>query len=55
MNKVQPRYKLNRRPYKGETWKILERVGDGWRVHSQYSHSCLRDEAFKKLTKGDAV
>lgn len=43
-------YKLRRRPYKGETWDIMVRSSDSpWRVHSTYTHSCFRDEAFKKL------
>ncbi|UYE94787.1 hypothetical protein SBP_00035 [Klebsiella phage SBP] len=46
-------YKLRRRPYKGETWDIMVRSSDSpWRVHSTYTHSCFRDEAFKKLKEG---
>lgn len=50
MNKSK-RYKLKRKPYKGETWDILEKSGEGWIVHSSYPYSSLRDEAFKKLVK----
>lgn len=43
-------YKLRRQPYKGESWDILVKDRDSpWRIHSSYSHSCFRDEAFKKL------
>lgn len=49
------KYKNGRRPYKGETWKILcSQDGKTWQVHSQYSHSCLRDEAIKMLNKKPA-
>lgn len=45
-------YKNARRPYKGETWKILcSEDKKNWRIHSEYSHACFRDEALKKLTK----
>lgn len=48
---VKKYYKMRRRPYKGETWDIMVRQSDSpWRVHSSYTHSCFRDEAFKKLT-----
>lgn len=47
-------YKLRRRPYKGESWDIMVRDQDSpWRIHSSYSHSCFRDEAFKKLKGAD--
>lgn len=46
-------FKNGRRPYKGESWKIMESVDNGktWRVHSEYTHLCLRDEAMRKLKK----
>ena len=43
------KYKQGRRPYSGETWKILAFVDGCWVVHSEYSHYSFMKDALKEL------
>lgn len=51
--KKKPRFKLKRRPYKGETWDIIENIEGEWHIHSRHSHYSFMKEELEKLLKAE--